>query len=201
MSEKTQKLATLKQVLNEVIEELRNSSGCQCVGIRLHNNGDYPYYVYNGFPDFFILKESSLCTRNDKGNIIIDENGNPLLDCMCGKVINGQSNLKFPYFTKNGSFWTNSTTLLLGSTLEKENLGRTRNMCHRSGYESIALIPMRSSNKTLGLIQINDPREKMFTLKSIEKYEILADRVGAVVANALEIHEKVGAIFKSLNKN
>ena len=201
MSEKTQNLAGLKQVLTEVLEELCNSSGCQSVGIRLHNNVDYPYYVYKGFPDFFILKEASLCTRDDKGNLLFDENGNPLLECMCGKVINGQSNPKLPYFTKNGSFWTNSTTLLLKSTLAKENLGRTRNMCNYSGYESVALIPMRSSKKTLGLIQINDPRKNMFTQKSIEKYEILAYRVGVVIANALEIHERVGDIFKSLNKD
>ena len=201
MSEKTQNLVALKHVLTEVLEELCNSSECQSVGIRLHNNKDYPYYVYKGLPHFFILKENSLCARDDKGNLILDENGNPLLECMCGKVINGQVDLKLPYFTRNGSFWTNSTTQLLQSTVKKENLGRTLNMCHHSGYESVALIPMRSSNKTLGLIQINDPRENMFTLKSIEKYEVLADRVGVVVANALEIQERVCDIFKSLNKD
>ena len=201
MSEKTQNLAGLKQVLTEVLEELCNSSGCQSVGIRLHDNGDYPYYVYKGLPDFFILNENSLCARDDKGNHILDEDGNPLLECMCGNVLKGRFDPKLPYFTEKGSFWTNSTTQLLETTTHKERMGRTRNMCHHSGYESVALIPMRSSNKTLGLIQINDPRKNMFTQKSIEKYEILADRVGVVIANALEIHERICDIFKSLNKD
>ena len=39
------------------------------------------------------------------------------------------------------------------------------------------------------------------TQKSIEQYEILADRVGVVIANALEIHERICDIFKSLNKD
>jgi len=73
-------------------------------------------------------------------------------------------------------------------------------MCHYSGYESAALIPIQSSNRTLGLIQMNDPRENMFTLKSIENYEFLADRVGVVVANALEIQKRVSNIFELLNK-
>ena len=72
-------------------------------------------------------------------------------------------------------------------------------MCHYSGYESVALIPMQSSNKTLGLIQMNDPRENMFTLKEIENYEVIADRMGVVVVNALEIQERMDNIFKMLN--
>ncbi|MCW4015334.1 MAG: hypothetical protein NWF06_03105 [Candidatus Bathyarchaeota archaeon] len=200
MIEKPQNFVALKQVLTEILGELGNISDCQSVGIRLHNNGDYPYYVHKGLPDFFLRKESSLCTKDAEGNLVFDEKGNPLLDCMCGRVINGQVNPKLSYFTKKGSFWTNSTTQLLKSVPEKENLGRTRNMCHYSGYESVALIPMRSSNKTLGLIQMNDPRENMFTLKSIEKYEHLTDSVAAVVANALEIQTKISNIFELLNK-
>ena len=200
MSEKTQNFVALKQVLTEILGEICSLSDCQSVGIRLENNGDYPYFVHEGFPEFFIHKENSVCARDKQGNPILDGTGKHLLECMCGRVLNGQFDPKLPYFTKNGSFWTNSTTQLLKSTLEKEKLGQTRNMCHYSGYESVALIPMRSSDQTLGLIQMNDPRENMFTLKSIENYEFLADRVGVVVVNALEIQERMGDIFELLNK-
>ena len=200
MSEKNQDFAALKHVLAEILEKVRNLSACQSVGIRLHHNGDYPYYVHEGFPKFFILKENSLCARDEEGNQILDEKGNPLLECMCGNVLKGRFDPKLPYFTEKGSFWTNSTTQLLDTTTEKERLTRTRNMCNYSGYESVALIPMRSGNRTLGLIQMNDPRENMFTLKEIENYEFLADRVGSVVLSALEIKEKMENIFESVNK-
>jgi len=200
MSEKKQNFVPLKQVLTEILEEICSLSDCQSVGIRLHDNGDYPYYVQEGFPDFFIHKENSLCAKDDEDNPIFDEDGNPLLECMCGNVLKGRFDPKLPYFTEKGSFWTNSTTQLLETTTEKERLTRTRNMCNYSGYESVALIPMRAGNITLGLIQMNDPRENMFTLKEIENYEFLADRVGSVVLSTLEIQEKMEDIFEWVNK-
>ncbi len=199
MSEKITNFVPIKQVLAEILETIHKVSDCQSVGIRLHNNGDYPYYVHEGFPKFFILKENSLCAKDNKGNDIVDEAGNPLLECMCGNVIKGRFDPNLPYFTEKGSFWTNSTTQLLDTT-EKESLGRTRNMCHYSGYESVALIPMQAGNKTIGLIQINDPRENMFTPQTIEKCESIANHVGAVVFNALQIQEEMADIYDLVNK-
>ncbi len=198
MTEKTKDYA-LEQVLTEILEEIHTLSGCQSIGIRLHKDGDYPYYVQDGFPDFFILKENSLCARDEKGKPLRDDEGNFLLECMCGNVLKGRFDPKLPYFTEKGSFWTNSTTQLLGS-FSKESLGQLRNMCYYSGYESVALIPMRVCDKTLGLIQMDDPRENMFTPETIEKYEFLADHVGAVVFNALEIQERMADIFDMVNK-
>ena len=200
MSEKTQDFVALKQVLAEILGNIHTLSDCQSVGIRLHNNGDYPDYVHDGFPDFFILKENSLCARDDEGNPILDEDDNPLLECMCGNVLKGRFDPKLPYFTEKGSFWTNSTTQLLDSITEKERRDRTRNMCQYSGYESVALIPMRAGNRTFGLIQMNDPRENMFTPKIIENYEFIANRVGSVVLSALEIQERMDDIFELVNK-
>ncbi|MCJ7720954.1 GAF domain-containing protein [Candidatus Bathyarchaeota archaeon] len=199
MSEKTRDFAALKQVLSEILGNIHALSDCQSVGIRVHNNGDYPYYVHKGFPDFFILQENSVCARDDEGSPILDEESNPLLECMCGNVLKGRFDPKFPYFTENGSFWTNSTTQFLATVSDKEKLGRTRDMCQHSGYESVALIPMRAGNRTLGLIQLNDPRENMFTPKDIEKYELIANHVGAVVLNAFEIQERIAAIFDMVN--
>jgi len=50
------------------------------------------------------------------------------------------------------------------------------------------------------LIQMNDPRENMFTPKMIENCEFIADRVGAVVVNAIEIEEKINDVFDLVNK-
>ena len=192
---------TLRQILTEILGEICSLSDCQSIGIRLHNNdGDYPYYVHQGFPEFFITKENSLCTKDDEESLIIDEDGNPLLECMCGNVLKGRFDPKQSYFTEKGSFWTNSTTQLLKSFAEKEIQSGTRNMCNYSGYESVALIPMRAGNTTLGLIQMNDPRENMFTSEDIENYEVVANKVGSVVVNLLDIEKKMNDVFELVNK-
>ena len=201
MTENTQDFIALRQILTEILVEISSLSNCQSIGIRLHNNdGDYPYYVQEGFPDFFITKENSVCAKDEENNPTFDEDGNLLLECMCGNVLTGRFDPKHPYFTEKGSFWTNSSTQLLKKFTEKEPETRTRNMCNYSGYESVALIPMRTSNTTLGLIQMNDPRENMFTLEKIETYEAVADRVGSVVLNVLEVQKKMNDVFEFVNK-
>ena len=200
MSEKTRDFVALRQILTEILEDIYCLSDCQSVGIRLHENGDYPYYVHEGFPEFFVLKENSVCAKDDEDNLLFDEDGTPLLECMCGNVLKGRFDSKLPYFTKKGSFWTNSTTQLLHTTTENERQSRTRNMCNYSGYESVALIPLRAGNMTLGLIQMNDPRENMFTLKEIENYEAIADRVGSVVVHAFEVQKRMNEVFALVHK-
>lgn len=187
----------LRSVLKEILEDIRQFSECQSVAIRLCKNGDFPYYLHIGFPEFFTLKENTLNVRDRKGNLVLDADGTPFVECMCGNVLKSRFNPKYPYFTKSGAFWTNSTTRLLESLTENERteIGKTRNTCHDYGYESVALIPMHADGKTIGLIQINDPRENMFTLEKVEKYQSLADHVGTIIFNIFEFYEKAAHTF------
>jgi len=40
----------------------------------------------------------------------------------------------------------------------------------------------------------------MFTLKEIENYEAIAERVGSIVLNALEIQKRMNDVFGLVNK-
>jgi hypothetical protein len=80
----------LKPALMTIIGYVKTLSGFQAVSIRLHNEGDFPYYVYDGFPESFIQKENSLCAKDDHGSRIPSPDGRGcLLECMCGNVIRG----------------------------------------------------------------------------------------------------------------
>ena len=115
---------------------------------------------------------------------------------MCGNVINGNFNSSFPFFTPKGSFWTNSTTNLIKNfTQEQKNfIGKTRNMCNFSGYESIALIPLKTEKKIIGLIHIADPREKMFTKKKLSQLESISTKAASIIQNTYEITKKLQKI-------
>ncbi|MGZ7136149.1 MAG: ATP-binding protein [Methanobacterium sp.] len=114
-----------------------------------------------------------LCAYDKNGNMIIDSKGNPIVECKCGNVICGRFDPFKPFFTENGSFWTNSTTELLKTTTDADRLTRTRNRCNTQGYESVALIPLNAEKK-LGLIQLNDQKEGMFSSDKIALWERLA---------------------------
>ena len=157
-------------------------SACEAVGIRLQEGDDYPYYEARGFPKEFVQVESSICSRDAAGKVIRDSSGNPAVECMCGNVIRGRIDPSKPFFTAQGSFWTNSTTQLLATTADADRQTRTRNRCNGEGYESVALIPLRIGDQRLGLLQLNDGPKGRFSLETILLWERLADYLAVALS-------------------
>jgi two-component system, cell cycle sensor histidine kinase and response regulator CckA len=114
-----------------------------------------------------------------------DGQGNPVLECMCGNVLCGRTDVRQPFFTAGGSFWTNGTTEFLASTTEKERQSPTRNQCNRAAYESVALIPLKSGRDTIGLMQLNDHRTGRFTPETIRFFEGLGTSIGISLSRSV----------------
>ena len=180
----------LRDTLLTVVRHVKEISGCESVALRLHHEDDFPYFVYDGFSDSFIHKESSLCSRDKLGEPLVDHDGELQLDCMCGNVIRGKIDLRQPFFTGGGSFWSNNTSSLLAETSEEDRQGSTRNHCNAVGYESVALIPIRARDEILGLIQLNDKQVGRFTRELIEYMEMIGRQIGLAVHNGLA-HEQL----------
>jgi len=181
----TRGITEFNQVMGIILKKIKKYSGFESVGIRIENKvNDYPYYVYEGFSKNFIMTENQLCRLDKAGNVIIDSTGKSDLECMCGNVIRKHYDPKASFFTKNGSFWTNSTTDLLATTSEKDRKGKTRNKCNTEGYESVGLFPLDTGHKNLGLLQLNDKKKDMFSDKSVKEFELLARYIAGVVNNA-----------------
>jgi hypothetical protein len=202
MTNRPADLNTLKFVLKEALEKIRKSSDFESIAIRLKENGDFPYLLQIGFVESFVQKENTLNVKDKEGNIVLDADGTPFVECMCGNVLKRRCNPNYQYFTKEGAFWTNSTTQLLGNLTktERQEIGRTRNTCHNYGYESVALIPMHVTGEIIGLIQINDSHKNMFTPEKIRRYQLLADQLGTVVFDILQFFKKAAnALRKESN--
>ncbi|MBF0205884.1 MAG: hypothetical protein HQK53_03260 [Oligoflexia bacterium] len=132
----------LNDAIKSILTVIKQETGLEAIGIRLCKGEDFPYYETKGFPEYFVKMENNLCSRDDAGNILRDKQGNPILECMCGNVICGRTDTRYPFFTSGGSFWSNCTTKLLASTTDAERQTRTRNRCNGEGYESVALIQL-----------------------------------------------------------
>ncbi|MBI5822022.1 MAG: PAS domain S-box protein [Verrucomicrobia bacterium] len=168
----------LNVLVEELIRLIRNRTGFDAVGLRIRQGEDFPYCVQNGFSDDFVREENSLCAKDREGIIIRDATGHAVLNCMCGHILCGRTNPALPFFTEWGSFWTNSTTQLLASTTEADRQSRTRNRCNIAGYESVALVPLRSGDEIVGLLQLNDRQAGRFTPEFIRFLEGLAASIG-----------------------
>jgi PAS domain S-box-containing protein len=170
-------------LLGVVMGIVRRVTGCQAIGIRLRHGGDYPYYTADGFEASFLAAENSLCKQADAKHEDIDPDQVPVLECLCGAVIEGRFDPRLPFFTPRGSFFTGSTSRLLA----RSGLGAlpvaTRNRCGSAGYETVILIPLRAAGTTLGLLQINDRRLDRLDQAAVERLERLADGVAVMLAN------------------
>ena len=176
-------------LIRDILILLKEYMGIEAVGIRLREGDDCSYFVTEGFTPEFLKSDNYLCARDDAGGIIRDPQGNPCLECMCGSVISGRTDPALPFFTEGGSFWTNSTTKLLASTTEEDRQCRTRNRCNEAGYESVALVPLRSGNKAIGLLQLNDTRQNAFTIEMIRFMEKVGASIGIAVARKKALEE------------
>ncbi|MFT3867982.1 MAG: PAS domain S-box protein [Nibricoccus sp.] len=164
----------LKGLSREITLFFKQLANCEAVGLRLRDGPDFPYFETHGFSNEFVQAEKFLCTYQCGGEPACDDAGNPLLACMCGNVLQGRIDPTKPFFTQYGSFWTNSTTELIATTTEKERQTKARGRCTGEGYESIALVPLRSGRGTLGLLQLNDRQKGRFNPDLIKLIESLA---------------------------
>ncbi len=179
-----------RATISRLLRLIKDFTGMDAVGIRLQEGMDFPYYETIGLSDGFVEKERYLCARSRDGEIVSDPEGNPILECMCGNVICGRSDASFPFFTDNGSFWTNGTTELLANTTKEERQGSSRNRCNAVGYESVALIPLRSAQKTIGLLQLNHMAKNKFTEDRIKFFEEIGNSIGIALSRKI-VEEKL----------
>lgn len=167
-----------EDLIRKIILLVQADLDFESVGVRLKEGSDYPYFFTKGFDQDFIEKEMYLCARDEQNKLILDTQGNPCLECMCGNIIEGRTNPSFPFFSEGGSFWSNSTTELLAKTTDKDRQARTRNCCNGEGYESVGLFPVKAQGHIYGLLQLNDRRKNRYQKDLIPYFEHIALLLG-----------------------
>jgi hypothetical protein len=116
--------------------------------------------------------------------------GRPRLACVCGAVIEGQTDPSEPFFTEGGSFFTNGTSDLVREAPPALLRFSPRNYCNVAGYESVALIPLRVGERIQGLLQLNSGTPGRFSREQIRRYEQIAAELALPFAQQLGGHAK-----------
>ncbi|PKL83428.1 MAG: hypothetical protein CVV24_05055 [Ignavibacteriae bacterium HGW-Ignavibacteriae-3] len=179
-----------QKLIKDILTEFRSFTKIEAIGIRLKDGLDYPYYVQDGFDATFIESEDFLCAKKMNGSLDLDQNGFPLLECVCGAVISGNTDIDEPWFTKRGSFWVNKLTDLMNSKGNGLPGNNPRNNCVKSGYMSVALIPLRSGEDIIGLMQLSDKNVGRFDLDMIHYFEEIGATIG-IAFNRMLAEKKI----------
>ena len=162
------------EIAGQLVVLAQYLSGCEAVAIRLKTGPGFPYAAALGFPERFVAQEDDLCALDEQGHLLRDQHRQPVLACLCGRVISGKADRTQPFFTDRGSFVTSALSGLLASPSESQRLGRTRNSCCIEGYKTVGLFPIRRDDVTYGLIQCNDSQPDRLTAETVDLMENLA---------------------------
>jgi len=168
----------LKDSIQRLLAVFMTRTGFDAVGIRLQDGEDFPYFTQEGFPEDFLQTENTLMGRAADSNLRPEINGKVCLECSCGLVISDRTDPANPLFTPGGSCWTNDTRTLLDIPADEDPRHHPRNRCVHYGYSSTALVPIRTRDSIVGLVQLNDRRKGCFTLETIEILEGIAAHIG-----------------------
>lgn len=130
----------INEIIHKLLITLQEGTGFDRLAFRLRNGDDFPIVDSIGFSEEFIKKESPIISRNPDGSIMRNAQGEVLYDCTCGSVIAGRDNKFNPYYTENGSFWTNIEARPKQERDERRNV---RHDCNFDFTSAIALVPIR----------------------------------------------------------
>ena len=154
---------TRKEYLDSVIDYLKKLTGCHYAGIRLINADDeIPYEAYSGYSQEFYQSENCLSVINDS--------------CVCTRVATGETlPVDKPYLTQYGSFYSGDT-LSLEKELSEGEKKNFRGVCIKTGFRTLAVVPIIENGKILGVIHLADEeKDKLDSvmIDNLEKINIL----------------------------
>ena len=172
ITEKISQLDELQKILNGILAILKRVTGCRHLAIRIiDSNGNIPFSAHLGLEKKFLDSEHW---------ITVD-------DCLCGLVARGDLADSLPFVTKGGSFHTNSLSKLL--TEIKMNYpsvddGSLRDACISRGYESVAIIPVKSKGKVIAELYLSDEKKNLFPLEAVKFLEDISVQIGIAIQNS-----------------
>lgn len=165
-------LGELKTTLNEILAILKPVTSCHHLAIRIIDaRGNIPFYAHLGMEKEFLESENWLTVN----------------DCLCGYVARGSLDNSLPFVTEFGSFFTNSMSQFEANRktkypeIEREAM---RDICSSLGYESVAIIPIRSMGKIIAELYLSDEKKNLFPLKKVHFLEKVSVQIGIAIQNS-----------------
>ncbi len=184
------------EIAVNIVNTIKSVTSISAVGLRLKNGNDFNIVASAGFSPDFIDAENSLLCCHDNGTCPDTDANSVKLCCMCGLVISGNT-VPGEGITSYGSFWTSDSVDFAARNNLADYTDNVRGRCLDEGYKSIALIPVRSGDETIGLLILNDRRTDFFNLEVVELFEELAKSI----AVALDMHTRTNRIISDYNNS
>jgi two-component system NtrC family sensor kinase len=170
------------EFLHEISKTLMDFSGCDAVELRL-NQGDLHYrWKAARRPEALADFEPVQWTRAVDGKVIPALSEDSDLERLCSDVARQQFDPSRPFFTANGSFWTDDAWQFMPLNAGAGGAPR-KTWCVGGHYRSLAIMRFLVDESTVGLLHMKSEQPGYFTRRDVDFYEAMAQTLGLAIAD------------------
>ncbi len=168
--------------VREVSKMLLDFSGCDAVELRLKRHDKcYRSEITRDLKRPFRF-EIMPCAQDKNGKIVPCSEDDSGLEKLCREIVQKHFDPSLPFFTKNGSFFTNNAKNPLSFWPKGSEQSGGPGLLIGGDYRSLALIPVVMDDENIGLLQLKSKQKDSFTQEEIEFYEGVAQTFGVALA-------------------
>jgi len=171
------------EFLRKISNMFLKFSGCDAIELRMkYHKIQYRWEAINRSKKPYNYEVTSY-TQKESGKAILCFKDDSGLEHLCRYIFLDKPDPSLPFFTRNGSFWTGNlkNELLLPAKPETKKKFFSINLS--GNYYSLAMIPFIVDSENNGLLLLKSKKKNYFTIEEIELYEVIAQTLGAAVAN------------------
>ena len=180
--------------LNEASKILIEFSGCDSVEMWLKERGKYYRSEVTRLKKRPFRFEIMLVTKDEKGNFIPRLKRNSILERLCLNIILRQYDSALPFFTDNGSFWTNDVEKSFAALFKKRRETASGKSILKEHYRSLVVIPVSVEDENIGLLLLKVKSPDFFMEKDVRFYEGVVQTLGIALIHRraqVELRERV----------
>jgi two-component system sensor kinase FixL len=166
------------ELVSRLLAKIKDHAGVNVVGLRFAEGQKFSCCGQDGSGDAFLNDQSLPCPRGGDRLARCNAGGRTASECVCERMLRGRIDPGQPGFTANGSFWRSESSEPAALAPAKDPGTDAHCGCVPAGYESMALIPLRSGIEVVGLLQLSAHAKGRFTLEQVEFYEGLCAGIG-----------------------
>jgi len=167
--------------LKKVLKILVNFTNCDGIEVRLLKENRCYRYIFTNSKKKHFKFEIFQSARNNKKEAIPCSEENSELEQLCKCFFYNKFNSNLPYITKKRSLWIedikNHPLIQPGSKRQTDSNDSNINR----NIRSIALLPLKVGNETIGLVVLKSKKKNFFSKYKIESYENFSKNLALVL--------------------
>jgi signal transduction histidine kinase len=166
------------EFLREITDALIKFSKCDLLQLEFYESGRYFLFEKTASSEIPARYDIKSLKNLDEGVEMLLEQESPGLAKICEYIIHDRFDPRQPFFTRNGSFWTDNPASEFNLCPRDRHGDERETVRLIEDYSLIVIVPFRIEEKGRGLLHLRTRNKKCLSKNDVENYENIAQTIG-----------------------